>query len=199
MINTSVRALVDSPLPHWQAICVTKNTPQKFRAPRLYGSGIAFGREFEGFGRNLSRFPSVIKAMRNSTRKEMIMAAADGPEVTARETVQLIASDKVEGTAVRRADGDKLGTIKRVMIDKMSGKVAYAVMTFGGFLGIGDEYRALPWSLLRYNVRLDAYELNVTDDQLRNAPALAGGWDTGSIDRDWERNVHDYYRTSVYW
>ena len=61
----------------------------------------------------------------------------------------MIASDKVEGAAVRRSDGEKLGSIKRVMIDKLTGKVAYAVMTFGGFLGIGDEYRALPWSVLR--------------------------------------------------
>jgi hypothetical protein len=71
----------------------------------------------------------------------------------ARETTSLIASDKVQGMAVRRSNGDKLGTIERVMIDKRSGKVAYAVMTFGSFLGIGDEYRALPWNLLRYNER----------------------------------------------
>ncbi len=127
------------------------------------------------------------------------MAVAAGPEVMTRETARLIASDKVEGTPVRRSDGEKLGTIKRVMIDKRSGKVAYAVMTFGGFLGIGDEYRALPWSMLRYNENLDAYELNVTEDQLRHAPALASGWDTGAIGRDWERNVHDYYRASPYW
>ena len=75
----------------------------------------------------------------------------------------------------------------------------YAVMTFGGFLGIGDEYRALPWSVLRYNENLDAYEFNVTEDQLRNAPVLAAGWDTGAIGRDWERNIHDYYRASPYW
>jgi hypothetical protein len=117
----------------------------------------------------------------------------------ARETTRLIASDKVEGTAVRRSDGNKLGTIQRVMVDKRSGKVAYAVMTFGGFLGIGDEYRALPWNLLRYNERLDAYELNVTEDQLRNAPQLVSGWESGGIDRSWERNIHDYYRVSPYW
>src|SRR5215467_4330199 len=122
------------------------------------------------------------------------MTVAVGPEVATRETARLIASDKVEGTAVRHLDGTKLGTIERVMIDKRSGKVAYAVMTFGGFLGIGNEYRALPWSVLRYNERLDAYELNVTEDQLRNAPVVAAGWDTGQIGRDWERNVHDYYR-----
>jgi hypothetical protein len=111
----------------------------------------------------------------------------------------LIASDKVEGTAVRRPDGTKLGSIKRVMIDKWTGKVAYAVMTFGGFLAIGDEYRALPWSVLRYNKDLDAYELNATEDQLRNAPALTTGWDTGVIGRDWERNIHEYYKASPYW
>src|SRR5438876_11737526 len=120
-------------------------------------------------------------------------------DVSARETARLIGSDKVEGTAVRRSSGDKVGTIERVMIDKRSGKVAYAVMTFGGFLGIGDEYRALPWSLLRYNERLDAYELNVTEDQLRNAPVPARRWETGGIERDWERNLHNYYHASPYW
>ena len=116
-----------------------------------------------------------------------------------RETTRLIASDKVEGTAVRRSNGDKIGTIERVMIDKRSGKVAYAVMSFGGFLGIGDEYRALPWSVLRYNENLDAYELNLADEQLRGAPMPGSGWETGTVDRSWERNIHDYYRASPYW
>ncbi len=57
-----------------------------------------------------------------------------------RETQNLIASDKVEGTPVRRTDGEKIGTIERVMIDKRSGQVAYAVMSFGGFMGLGEEY-----------------------------------------------------------
>jgi len=127
------------------------------------------------------------------------MTVAVRSEVTARETARLIASDKVEGTAVRRSDGEKLGSIKRVMIDKGTGKVAYAVMTFGGFLGIGDEHSALPWSVLRYNLDLDAYELNVTEDQLRNSPGLTTGWDTGVIGRDWERNIHEYYKASPYW
>ena len=72
-------------------------------------------------------------------------------------------------------------------------------MTFGGFLGIGDEYRALPWSMLRYNKDLDAYELNVTHDQLRRAPALDTGWESGIVGRDWERNAHDYYRAAPCW
>ena len=60
------------------------------------------------------------------------------------EIHSLIASDKVEGTNVRRPNGDKIGEIERVMIDKVSGKVAYAVMSFGGFLGMGEDYYPLP-------------------------------------------------------
>jgi hypothetical protein len=115
------------------------------------------------------------------------------------EGARLIASDKVEGTPVRRSNGDKLGVIRRVMIDKPSGKVAYAVMSFGGFLGIGDDYRAIPWSMLEYNERIEGYELNVTDEQLRGAPALPANWGTGAVDRGWERGLHDYYRAPPYW
>ena len=57
-----------------------------------------------------------------------------------RETASLIGSDKVEGTPVYRSNGEPVGQIERVMIDKLSGKVAYAVMSFGGFLGIGEDY-----------------------------------------------------------
>ena len=83
----------------------------------------------------------------------------------------LIASDRVEGTAVRRPKGDKIGSIERLMIDKVSGKVAYAVLSFGGFLGIGHKHLPIPWSLLNYNVELDAYELDIADDVLRKAPS----------------------------
>ena len=73
-------------------------------------------------------------------------------------------------------------------------------MSFGGFLGIGEDYRALPWSVLRYNEDLDAYELNLTDNQLRGAPVSETGfYDTGRVDRDWERRIHDYYRVHPYW
>jgi sporulation protein YlmC with PRC-barrel domain len=68
-----------------------------------------------------------------------------------RETASLIASDKVEGTAVYDADGKRIGKIERLMIDKLTGKVAYAVMSFGGILGIGADHYSIPWSLLRYN------------------------------------------------
>src|SRR6266481_2581262 len=87
-----------------------------------------------------------------------------------RETHSLIASDKVEGTAIYRSNGEKVGQIERVMIDKLSGKVAYAVMSFGGFMGIGEDYYPLPWSLLTYNLRLEGYEVNVSEKQLKGVP-----------------------------
>jgi sporulation protein YlmC with PRC-barrel domain len=116
-----------------------------------------------------------------------------------RETQALIASDKVEGTPVRRSDGEKIGTIERVMIDKRSGKVAYAVMSFGGFMGLGEEYYTLPWGVLKYNVALDAYELNLTEDQLRGAPRRTAEGRDASFDRDWEEHVHRYYNATPYW
>ena len=121
-------------------------------------------------------------------------------DASMRETTRLISSDKVEGTAVRRSNGDKVGTIGHVMLDKLSGRIAYAVMSFGGFLGMGEEYYALPWSALRYNENLDAYELNVTDDQLRNAPTASSDFfHTGVTDRQWEDNIHQHYRAAPYW
>ena len=60
-----------------------------------------------------------------------------------------------------RLNGENVGRIERVMIDKISGKVAYAVMSFGGFLGIGEDYYPLPWSVLTYNPTLGGYEVEI--------------------------------------
>ena len=88
-----------------------------------------------------------------------------------RETGNLIGSDKVEGTAVYGADGERIGSIERIMIDKLSGKASYAVLGFGGFLGIGNEHYPLTWSTLKYNTQLGGYQVAVTEDQLRSTPA----------------------------
>lgn len=121
-------------------------------------------------------------------------------DASVRETTRLISSDKVEGTSVYNSNGDSLGTIEHVMIDKLTGKVAYAAMSFGGFLGMGSEYRAMPWSALRYNESLGGYELNVTEDQLRNAPlATTDFFETGMANRKWEDDIHRHYRATPYW
>lgn len=110
-----------------------------------------------------------------------------------RETSGLIGSDKVEGTAVYGADKKKIGSIERVMIEKVSGKASYAVLSFGGFLGIGHDHYPLPWQTLKYDTELGGYLVGVTEDQLKGAPKYANDseWDWG--DRNRGRAVNDYY------
>ena len=108
------------------------------------------------------------------------------------ETLNLIGSDKVEGTAVKRPDGEHLGEIRRVMIEKTTGRVAYAVMNFGGFLGLGQGSFPVPWERLTYNPAFDAYVLDISDDQLSAAPQF-----TDEAAYDWSRaegrRVNDFY------
>jgi PRC-barrel domain len=114
----------------------------------------------------------------------------------ARETGNLIGSDKVEGTAVYGADESKIGSIERVMIDKLSGKVSYAVLSFGGFLGIGDDHYPLPWQSLKYDTKLGGYRTAVSPDKLKGAPKYGNdnAWDWNDTTRT--RAVNDYYGVS---
>jgi hypothetical protein len=89
------------------------------------------------------------------------------------ETGTLIGSDKVEGTAVYGPDEQKIGSIERVMIEKTSGRVSYAVLGFGGLLGIGNDHYPLPWNALKYDTRLGGYRTGITVDQLNGAPNIA--------------------------
>jgi hypothetical protein len=125
--------------------------------------------------------------------------APQGTTLDWRETANLIGSDKVQGTPVYRSNGERVGTIERVMFDKLSGKVAYAVMSFGGFMGIGEDYYPLPWSLLAYNERLDGYEVNVSEQQLKGAPKYSKHetWDWSDRARD--RKVSAYYDVTPFW
>ncbi|ABQ35971.1 PRC-barrel domain-containing protein [Bradyrhizobium sp. BTAi1] len=110
-----------------------------------------------------------------------------------REYGNLIGSDKVEGTAVYGADDSKIGTIERVMIDKLSGRVSYVVLAFGGLLGLGNDHYPLPWQSLKYDTRLGGYVTGVTEEQLRGAPKYSDEreWDWGDLATG--RKVDDYY------
>jgi hypothetical protein len=119
-------------------------------------------------------------------------------DLNKRETGSLIGSDKVEGTDVYNPNGDRVGTIERVMIDKISGKVAYAVLSFGGFLGMGEDYYPVPWATLKYDTKLGGYVLGLTRDELEQAPKYSEsqGWNWS---RENDQRVYDYYRTDPYW
>ena len=112
---------------------------------------------------------------------------------------RLIESDRVEGTTVYDPQGKNIGSIKRIMIDKISGQVAYAVMSFGGFLGMGTEEHAIPWKKLTYDTNLGGFRTDITEQQLRGAPAFSRDANYDWSDQNRERELHDYYGSPYYW
>ncbi len=106
---------------------------------------------------------------------------------------KLIAASKVNGTAVYNRAGDKLGSVYDIMIDKRSGRAEYAIMSFGGFLGIGEEYHPLPWGQLNYDEAQGGYVVNLDRSRLQGAPTYRatdmGLWD----DPAYGRRISDYY------
>src|ERR1700736_137165 len=124
-----------------------------------------------------------------------MMAQQSGSAMTGKP---LIESDRVEGTTVYDPSGDNIGSIKRLMIEKISGGVAYAVMSFGGFLGMGTEEHAVP-NKLTYDTNLGGYRTDITEQQLRGAPAFSRDRSYDWSDRNRERELHDYYGVPPYW
>ncbi len=110
----------------------------------------------------------------------------------------LIAAEKVEGTNVYNPQGEKLGTVDDIMIDKISGRAIYAVMSFGGFLGMGEKQHPLPWSSLKYDERQGGYVVNLNKEMLEKAPTLDAGQDF-IWTADYGRRVDKYYGAQSYW
>ena len=119
-------------------------------------------------------------------------------DANVKETHDLIASDKVEGTKVYDLAGEHIGSVDRILIEKRSGKVSYAVLSFGGFLGIGDNHYPLPWSKLNYDERLGGYRVDVSKDQLEGAPKYDYN-DDAYFTPDNGRRLYDYYGIAPYW
>jgi hypothetical protein len=103
---------------------------------------------------------------------------------TTQKVHDLIASDRVEGTPLRRANGEMIGRIQRLMIDKHSGNVAYAVLSCGGFLPVGRKHLAIPWQRLNYNCALGAYQIELTDDELNRVRSSAADQELDCGDRN---------------
>jgi len=137
-------------------------------------------------------------------RKEATMANTSGigsstsgttasGSVATDETGELIASNKVEGTAVYNRQGERLGTVYNFMVGKRSGQVAYAVMSFGGLLGMGESYHPLPWNALTYDTSKGGYVVDLDKDRLSKAPSYRAGEDPFSSDPTYGRRVRDYW------
>jgi hypothetical protein len=114
------------------------------------------------------------------------------------ETGSLIAASKVNGTKVYNRQGENLGTISDVMINKRSGQVAYAVMSFGGFLGMGDSYHPLPWSVLTYDTSQGGYVVDIDKARLQGAPSYTSSEASRWSDPSYTSAIDHYYGVSQY-
>lgn len=116
-----------------------------------------------------------------------------GRPVDVDETDRLISSDKVDGTNVYSRNGDHLGTVHDVMIDKRTGQVEYAIMSFGGFLGIGESYHPLPWRTLTYDTTMGGYVVDVDRTRLDLAPRYTSSSLPDWSDRGYRSRIDEYW------
>ena len=105
---------------------------------------------------------------------------------------ELIASDRVEGTAVYNPQGERLGTIHHFMVGKRDGRVRYAVMSFGGFLGMGADHYPLPWDVLDYDTEKEGYVVALDKDKLTGGPSYKPE-SRPDYDPEYGRTVYTYY------
>lgn len=114
-----------------------------------------------------------------------------GPEVMAADTLQ--------GDKVVNSRGEDLGEIEDIMLDVPNGRVAYAVLSFGGVMGIGDKLFAVPWSALTLDADRKCFVLDVDKDRLKNAPGFDKDHWPSMADTTWANEVHSYYNSRPYW
>jgi sporulation protein YlmC with PRC-barrel domain len=112
---------------------------------------------------------------------------------------RVMAADTLEGDSVRNSAGEDLGTIEHIMIDVPTGKVAYAVLSFGGFMGMGDKLFAVPWTALTLNTAEKCFMLNASKERLKQAPGFDKDHWPSMADERWAREVHSYYGLEPYW
>lgn len=115
---------------------------------------------------------------------------------TAHPDHRLISSEDVHGTDVIGANEEVIGEIDHLLIEKVSGRVAYAVMSFGGIMGLAHSHYPIPWSALKYDTSVAGFRTGITEEQLRNAPEFS---DDSWTDRAWEARTHEHYGAPTYW
>lgn len=111
----------------------------------------------------------------------------------------VMAADTLEGDRVVNREGESLGTIQDIMIDVQRGCVAYAVMSSGGFLGMGDKLFALPWNALTLDADHKCFVLDASKERFENAPGFDKDHWPSMADSSWATQVHDFYGVRPYW
>ena len=120
-------------------------------------------------------------------------------ELTRTNGLDVISSDRVEGTAVYGRDGDKIGSVQQLLITKRGGKVTDVIISVGGFLGIGSDLHSMPWSKFDYDTELGGYRIDVTEDELKNAPRFSNDERERAYDPAYQSRVYDYWMVAPYW
>jgi hypothetical protein len=110
-----------------------------------------------------------------------------------------IRAKKVIGTSVKGPDGATIGKVEDIVLDKLSNNIMFAIVGFGGFLGMGEKYHPLPWSTLDYDETEGGYVVSLTKDQLKAAPAYSMEELTQSDGTQFRDRVYDYYKAPRYW
>ena len=112
---------------------------------------------------------------------------------------RIMAADTLEGDKVVNSAGEDLGEVKDIMIDVPSGRVAYAVLSFGGLLGMGDKLFAIPWQALQLDPPNHRFVLDVDKDRLKSAPGFDKDHWPSMADQRWATDIHSYYGSRPYW
>jgi PRC-barrel domain len=179
-------------------LCPVSDKKHLIRRKITFDSATAPGRR--------DHFKKKLRGRASHPREPLVVYGVQGAQPLEEETMDattetgsLISASKVNGTSVYNTSGDSIGKIYDVMLDKVSGKVAYAIMSFGGFLGIGDSYHPLPWALLKYDTNARGYVVNLTKQKLEGAPNYAAGSEPAWGDRAYDKKVYGYYDTSPFW
>lgn len=112
---------------------------------------------------------------------------------------RVVSAGTITGDSVRNLSGDDLGKVQEIMLDVDDGSIAYAVLSFGGFLGMGDKLFAVPWRALTLVRDEEHFLLDVDKEVLKDAPGFdKDNWPDFSDSR-WGQEIHDHYGTTPYW
>ena len=110
-----------------------------------------------------------------------------------------IRAKKVIGTSIKNGTGDTIGKVEDIVLDKLSNNIMFAIVGFGGFLGVGEKYHPVPWSTLDYDENENSYVVNLTKQQLEAAPAYTMDELTRGDGTQFRDRVYDYYKATRYW
>lgn len=111
----------------------------------------------------------------------------------------IVSTKEVIGVSVKNNEKESLGKVEELVIDKVSGEIRYWVLSFGGFLGMGDKFFAIPWNAIHYDTKEDAFILGVSKEKLKKAPGFNKDNPPNYADQNWGQSIFDYYESKPYW